>query len=192
MRKLKAAVIALLTAGMLSAGALLAGCSSEPSPEEAIRASLDAELSVFENPTQEQIDELVADMGNMDEFAELGIDIDAYIKNMLEGFTYSIDSIEVAEDGKTAVGNVTISCKSFTAATDKFSELIEQWTQENAENMASMSEEQLNLEVGKILMRGMSETEPVNSSCSLDYELVDGTWTPADTAEAQLMKAFYA
>ena len=192
MRKLKIAVIALLTAGVLGTGVALVGCASAPDPEQAVRASLESELGVFQNPSQEQIDELVADLAGTDEFTTYGIDVDEYIKTMLDGFAYSVDSVEVGEDGKTAVGNVTITCKSTVSATAKAEALAEEWVVANAASLATMTEDELNLEIGKLLMRAVAESEPVTSSCSLDYELIDGTWTPADTAESQLMKAFYA
>lgn len=192
MRKLKIAVVALITATVLGAGMSLVGCSSAPDPEEAIRASLEAELGVFESPSQEQLDEIVAEVAGLDEFATYGIDAGEYVKTMLDGFAYSVDSIEVAEDGKTAVGNVTITCKSIVSATEKAESITEEWVIENAESLATMTDDEMNLEIGKLLMRAMAESEPVTSSCSLDYELVDGTWTPASTAESQLMEAFYA
>ena len=75
MRKLKIAVIALLTAGVLGTGVALVGCASAPDPEQAVRASLESELGVFQNPSQEQIDELVADLAGTDEFTTYGIEL---------------------------------------------------------------------------------------------------------------------
>ncbi len=192
MKKLKLSLVAVAACALLAAGLTLVGCSSAPDPKEAIEKDLTVQLESITNPSQEDIDDMVASLGSYEEVATFGIDGVAYMNSLLDGFAYAIDSIDVAEDGKTATVNVTVTCKSVDSAIAKMQEITDTWVAENLESIATMTEDKINLKTGELLMQAVDECDMTTSQIQFDYSLVDNAWTIDENAEDRLLNAFYA
>lgn len=192
MKKLKLSLVAVAACALLAAGLTLVGCSSAPDPKEAIEKDLTVQLESITNPSQEDIDDMVASLGSYEEVATFGIDGVAYMNSLLDGFAYAIDSIDVAEDGKTATVNVTVTCKSVDSAIAKMQEITDTWVAENLESIATMTEDEINLKTGELLMQAVDECDMTTSQIQFDYSLVDNAWTIDENAEDRLLNAFYA
>ena len=192
MKKLKLSLVAVAACALLAAGLTLVGCSSAPDPKEAIEKDLTVQLESITNPSQEDIDDMVASLGSYEEVATFGIDGVAYMNSLLDGFAYAIDSIDVAEDGKTATANVTVTCKSVDSAIAKMQEITDSWVAENLESIATMTEDEINLKTGELLMQAVDECDMTTSQIQFDYSLVDNAWTIDENAEDRLLNAFYA
>lgn len=97
---LLAAAVALFAA-ILCLG--LVGCG--PSEEEKAKQALDAELSQFVNPSDDEASKLVGQMGGSDlkQLEQLGMDGESLFKSWVNGFAYEIGDVKV--DGRYRQGN---------------------------------------------------------------------------------------
>lgn len=186
-KNLFAAVVVALA---LACGAALAACSSEPDPKEAITADIATQFDPVKNLDQTAIDELAADVSATNDLEAYGIDGVTYVQSMLSGFDYEVKDVTVDESGESAVATVAITCKSFTDATARATELSEEFA--NSGEILDMSMDEMNKKIGSIMMQAMDETQVKSTDCTFDYQLVDGTWTFQNSAEQQLYNAFFA
>lgn len=101
-------VLVLAIAGVLGLGAAwgLTGCSAD---ESVIRFGIDQDLSVFKDPTEENLKEYISRLGNADpEVVEASAkDMAELSKHLLRGFDYTIDSVTV--NGTVATADITIT-----------------------------------------------------------------------------------
>ena len=111
-RTFVAMIVAVLA---VACGITLGACSSGPSAEELIREDLTTNLDEIKNLDDEAMDELVAEMGDLG-LGDYGIGAEDLITSMIDGFGYSIDSIDVEED--TATASVTVTAKSMSELMD--------------------------------------------------------------------------
>lgn len=180
----------LCVAAALACGAMLAACSSGPTPEEAITNDIAAQFDPIKNLDEEALTELAQSVDASGDLADYGIDSTEYIKAMIGGFDYSVSAVNVAEDGQSATAVVDITCKSFNAASERATEISEEIAANG--DLADLSMDELNKKIGEILMQAMNETEVSTTECSFGYTLVDGTWTMSDSAEAEIYNAFFS
>lgn len=188
--KLKKSLTTIALAAVMAFSLIsIAGCG-EKSDEDAIRDGITAELDAIKNMDREFIDLLAADSGS-EEFSAYGIDVTEFMKKYLSGFDYSIDGIEVNEDGSSAVATVTLTCKSFA----EFMVQVQNDSTEWAANMdedtaASMSEDDINAAIGSILMGALDKVEAAPTTpISVTYEKVDGQWQATQGAEDAISAA---
>ena len=178
-KALLACCVAAITASCLFA---LAGCGGNKSDEDIIREGITTELEAIKSMDQEFVDTLVADSGSSD-FAAYGIDVTEFMKGYLDGFDYSVDTIEVAEDGNTATVIVTLTCKSFAGFMEQVQTDSTEWAA-NIDSAASMTNEDINAAVGGIIMDALGKVESVTTDpISVTYEKVDGSWQAAAGTE---------
>lgn len=181
---------AVAVALVLACGAALAACSSNPDPKEVITADIATQFDPVKNLDQTAVDELAADVEAANDLKAYGLDGVAYVQSMLSGFDYEVKDVTVDESGENAVATVVITCKSFTDATARATELSEELA--NSEELLDMSMDEMNKKIGEIMLQAMDETQVKSTDCTFDYKLVDGTWTIQDNAEQQLSNAFFA
>ena len=139
-------------------GCGLIGCA--PAPEEAIRASLSEKLDDIKGLDEGFLRELQADM-DIDRFGEYGIDGLEFMKAYLEGFDYSIDSVEVA-DG-TATATVTLQCKSFSQYRDQLTAAAKELVGDRSK-LASMSNDEVNAAYGALITQTLENVENAPTS----------------------------
>ena len=181
MKKIAAiATCAALAFSMLA----FVGCGGE-SDEDVIRGALTEDLESIKAVDEAFLTELTANM-DASAFATYGIDANDFMKAYLEGFDYTIDSVTV--DGDTAKAVVTLTCKSFSAyeaAVDKNTQ-----TAIETQNVAAMSQAEVNALVGQLMMDSLKDVEVVTADpITLVYENVDDTWTPTEASKQGISNA---
>ena len=103
-------IFALAIAALLALGTAFAisGCGSD-NTEQLIRDGIDSDLSLFKNPTKENLEAFV-DESNASQLAQLeayGIDIYEFLGHALGKFDYQIGDIKI--DGNTATADITVT-----------------------------------------------------------------------------------
>lgn len=178
--------IAAFAASAVLAFSMIAfvGCGGE-SDEDVIRGALTEELESIKTLDESFLGSMTSDM-DAASFAAYGIDVNEFMSTYLAGFDYSIDSITV--EGETANAVVTLTCKSFSA----YETALEANTYAAIESndIASMSEDQINALVGKIMMDSLGQVEPAATDpITIEYEKVDNVWTPTAASEQAITTA---
>ncbi len=164
-------------------GCGLIGCA--PAPEEAIRASLSEKLDDIKGLDEGFLRELQADM-DIDRFGEYGIDGLEFMKAYLEGFDYSIDSVEVA-DG-TATATVTLTCKSFSQYRERLAAAAQELIAGDA--LSTMGNDEINAAYGKLITERLQGIESApTQSFAVTYELDGDAWEPTTALEHQISSA---
>lgn len=172
--------VGALALAMAFSACLVAGCSGQ-SDEEVIRTAITEELDSIKNLDEETVSMLSEGM-DVSQLAEFGIDGTEFMTTYLEGFDYSIDGITV--DGDTAEAVVTLTCKSYSgfeqALTDAATDLMSNMS---FEDMANMSEEELNTLIGQTTMETLKNVEVAPCEpITIEYTKANNTWTPSDSA----------
>lgn len=172
--------VGALALAMAFSACLVAGCSGQ-SDEEVIRTAITEELDGIKNLDEETVSMLSEGM-DVSQLAEFGIDGTEFMTTYLEGFDYSIDGITV--DGDTAEAVVTLTCKSYSgfeqALTDAATDLMSNMS---FEDMANMSEEELNTLIGQTTMETLKNVEVAPCEpITIEYTKANNTWTPSDSA----------
>ena len=173
---LSALLVLLLSSGLVA-------CA--PSPEEAIRASLAEKLDGIKGLDDAFLQELQVDM-DVDRFSDYGIDGLEFMKAYLDGFDYSIDSVEVA-DG-TATATVTLTCKSFSQYRDSLSAAAQELIDGGA--LSTMGNDEINAAYGKLITERLDGIEAApTESFAVTYELDGDAWEPTTALEHQISSA---
>lgn len=181
-------LLALLLAGaMMAGGGMLAACASGPSAEELVKQSLTEELDPLKNHDQAVVDELAAGVDSTGSLAEFGVDSKQYVLSLIDGFDYRIDS--VTSDENTATASVTLTLKSLSEAQTIADGLSQEFI--DGGKGATMTEEELNAQVGKMLMQSIAQATPRDKTIEVGYTLEDGTWTLDPGTEDAIYNAFF-
>lgn len=178
MKKLKTGALATLIACAMAACLGLVACSSGPTDEEVIKEGIASELDPIKNLDDATLDEILSEAGS--EFAMLesmGIDSKTLVKSYLDGFDYTIDSVEV--DGDSAKATLTATCKSFTDASTKAEE-----------QLASMTQDDITAKIGEIIMQAIDETQAIDMPLVLTFTKNDNEWTPDADVLGSLLNLF--
>ncbi len=184
-RVLKVLTCSITAVLALSVGLVLGACSG-PSPEEAIREDLTANLDRVKELDDATVAELVGSMGTLG-LETYGIEASDVVRSLLDGFDYTIDDITVDDEGTSAVASVSVTCKSasdFTerinqAATDLATELMN-----DPSGLELLSDENaLNARIGEVVMETLDEVELQQTSIEIDYSKTDDGWTASDASE---------
>lgn len=181
------AILAIMVA--VCAGTVLTACSSGESVEQAIRADISSQLDPFKDLDQATVDELaegIKDAG----LEDYGVSSRDFVTSMFDGFDYSIDSVEVAEDGGTASASVSVTCKTFTDALSRIEELSADLA--SSGEAAGMTETELNARLGELMMQAVDEVEAKSTVCEFGYTRSDEGWTIDGDAESEIYNAFFA
>lgn len=176
------AVLLALFVGMVG----LSGCSGGTNDEEAIRASLTSELDSIKNIDDTFVNEFSESI-NMSQLSVYGIDGVEFMKSYLNGFDYSIDSINV--DGDNATAQITLTCKSYTGYQQALQQAVDEITAD-PDSLASLSNDEINQKIGEIVIGSLDGVElAATQPISITYTKVDGTWEPASSTSGDIAAA---
>ena len=191
-KTLVCAICAVLVVGMLA----LTGCgssstsgnsgsSSGSSDQEAISKDLTAQLDSFKNSGSQAFAEELKAYDST--FKALGIDSGEFVKELLDGFTYSIGTITVDSEKGSATAEVNFTSKTIgsvlVAVVNTIPSAVTSLT---ADDLAS--EDAVNQFVGNQLMQAVKSAETGTTALTLTYSKTGDTWK-LDDLETQLYKA---
>lgn len=173
--KAMAAVAALVIA--LCGLTLLSGCSPANS-EEVIRGSIADQFDKYKNHTDEVMSELSTTAEN-EGLTDLGISGEEFAAAVLDGFDYTIDSIQI--DGDKATATLTITSKSMKDFETRLTESMNEFV--DSDNATEMTEEDANAKIGELAMQAFDNTQIISEQAVLEYELQGNTWTATNASE---------
>lgn len=177
-----ASFFVLLLTCLLACG-FLTSCGQDN--EKLIRDSLTEELDDIKNLDPAYLEELTSDP-NVSQLESFGIDPEEFVTSYLTGFDYRIDDVTV--NGDTATATVVLTTKSFSQFNDALNDATTDLL--NDESIYSMSMDEIYQVIGQTVMDVLdglptNETDPL----TLDYELIDKTWTPTAASQSMLESA---
>lgn len=176
------AVLLALSVGMVG----MTGCKGGTNDEEAIRASLTSELDSIKNIDDTFVNEFSESI-NMSQLSVYGIDGVEFMKSYLNGFDYSIDSINVNGDNATA--QITLTCKSYTGYQQALQQAVDEITAD-PDSLAALSSDEINQKIGEIVIGSLDGVElAATQPISITYTKVDGTWEPASRTTGDIAAA---
>lgn len=169
----------------LSVGLVLGACSG-PSPEEAIREDLTANLDRVKELDDATVEELVGSMGTLG-LETYGIEASDVVRSLLDGFDYTIDDITVDDEGTSAVASVSVTCKSASDFTERINQAATDLATELMNDPSGLEllsdEDALNARIGEVVMETLDEVELQQTSIEIDYSKTDDGWTASDASE---------
>ena len=109
-----------------------------------------------------------------------GVDPQEYARTMLDGLTYTIDSVYVSAEGDTALVSATVTCRDVFEVIDEFNAMMEAYTSSEAYEVSSLAED---YERVGIMFMEAARTAGMNDGYAMDIYLDrDGdTWTIDET-----------
>jgi hypothetical protein len=154
------------------------GCAENE--EQKIETLLVQDLDSYKEQKSEALDNLVT-LLDAQEFETYGIDPYAFVSDYLEGFDYSIDSIEVEEDHASV--QVTLTNKSMADYNEKLEAASANLNQEES------SQEEINEQIGQMVLESMSDAEVVEKEpVTLAYTKTEDGWQ-ADEQNSEILAA---
>ena len=185
-RTFVAMIVAVLA---VACGITLGACSSGPSAEELIREDLTTNLDEIKNLDDEAMDELAAEMGDLG-LGDYGIGAEDLITSMIDGFDYSIDSIDVEED--TATASVTVTAKSMSELMDlDYDAMSDDILDAVASGEVDITDEDaINAWAGEYIMGIVDALEPVEKDITLTYVNGEDGWEMDESSESEAAQIF--
>ncbi len=184
-RVLKVLTCSITAVLALSVGLVLGACSG-PSPEEAIREDLTANLDRVKELDDATVEELVGSMGTLG-LETYGIEASDVVRSLLDGFDYTIDDITVDDEGASAVASVSVTCKSASDFTERINQAATDLATELMNDPSGLEllsdEDALNARIGEVVMETLDEVELQQTSIEIDYSKTDDGWTASDASE---------
>lgn len=156
----------------------LAGCATTSS-EDAIRQAVSQELDIYKNMDDKAMS-MVVESAENEGLTELGINGEEFAAAVLDGFDYRVNDITVND--KTATANVTIISKSMTDFETKFSDAVSNLM--TSGEAASLDSDGVQQAVGDLAMETFANTEIIEESTNLEFELQGNTWVSTNVADA--------
>ena len=165
LRSLAVMVVAVLA---VACGLALGACSSGPSAEDIIREDIATNLDDVKNMDDATLDGLARQIGSVG-LEEYGIDTGTLITSMIDGFDYSIESVEVEDD--TATASVTVTAKSMTEFMNfdydiMADDIVDAVT---SGEIDATDEDAVNAWVGEYIMGMIDGLEPVEKDITFTY-----------------------
>ena len=184
-RVLKVLTCSITAVLALSVGLVLGACSG-PSPEEAIREDLTANLDRVKELDDATVEELVGSMGTLG-LETYGIEASDVVRSLLDGFDYTIDDLTVDDEGTSAVASVSVTCKSASDFTERINQAATDLATELMNDPSGLEllsdEDALNARIGEVVMETLDEVELQQTSIEIDYSKTDDGWTASDASE---------
>ena len=176
----------LVVLALMGSLAMLSGCSGQKSDDQIIRDSLTSELDSIKNLDENFVNELSESI-DMSQLSVYGIDGVKFMKAYLDGFDYTIDSVNV--EGDTAQAQITLTCKSYTAYLQALRDAVNLRIA-NPDELAGKSNDDINKKIGEIVIQSLNgvelkPTEPV----TIKYTKVDNTWEAASSTSGDIAAA---
>ena len=172
----------------LAGGLVLGGCSGT-NPEEAIRADISSGLDELKNMDEETITEYADSLGDLGMEA-YGIDNETIITAMVDGFDYTIDSVEV--DGDTATATVTVTSKSMSELMNLDSDAMmdDLMGAVDAGELDISDSDAINAWAGEYVMGLVGQIEPSEKTLEFLYNKTDDGWEIDSSATTEMSKIF--
>ena len=172
LRSLAVMVVAVLA---VACGLALGACSSGPSAEDIIREDIATNLDDVKNMDDATLDGLARQIGSVG-LEEYGIDTGTLITSMIDGFDYSIESVEVEDD--TATASVTVTAKSMTEFTNfdydvMADDIVDAVT---SGEIDATDEDAVNAWVGEYIMGMIDDLELVEKDITFTYVNGEDGW----------------
>lgn len=186
--KKKLTTLALILIAALSMLALCA-CNNGPSSEEVIREGLSEELDTIVNKKGDDWDEMISDIEDEADLSQFGIDAEEFVGVLFDGFDYEITSVDVDEEGDTAIAHVTLTAKSLKDVKAALEQAADDFTSD-PNNYAGLSKDDIYKKVGELMMDAIRGVE--THKIDVDLECVrdeDGNWSEADSVEDEITNA---
>ncbi len=159
------------TASIVLAFTLCVTCACSPSNEEVIRETVTKEFDAYKNLDDAAVSK-IAQNAEKEGLDQLGITGQDFAGAVLDGFDYSIDSIEVND--KAATVKLTVMSKSTADFETKLDADVNTFVEDPATEYMSVDEK--NAHIGEIAMQAFKDTEIVNEEVTLEFELQGSTW----------------
>lgn len=133
--------------------------------EEVIHNIVATTLDKLKELDDATVEELVTDM-SLDGFEELGVTPEAFVRALLSGFDYKIDSVKVS--GAKGSATVTVTCKSVKVIEKDLSAALEGATIDDA---------------GKIIIDTITSSATHKDSFTFTFTKSGNTWTCQNASE---------
>lgn len=152
----------------------LSGCDANNDQE--VRAVLDESLTINDDDLQEISDALNRE-GVLDAYH---VKLGDYVGTLLKGYSYNIDSIEVADN--SAVASVSVTAQDFSTSVDAFSQSMEDNAKELKKLQKAKETKKVQEAVGGYLTDALNQAGSSTTSTSITVQLqeTDGEWKLAD------------
>lgn len=172
LRSLVVMVVAVLA---VACGLALGACSSGPSAEDIIREDIATNLDDIKNMDDATLDGLARQIGSVG-LEEYGVDTGTLITSMIDGFDYSIESVEVEDD--TATASVTVTAKSMTEFMNfdydvMADDIVDAVT---SGEIDTTDQDAFNAWVGEYIMGMIDDLEPVEKDITFTYVNGEDGW----------------
>lgn len=172
LRSLAVMVVAVLA---VACGLSLGACSSGPSAEDIILEDITTNLDDIKNMDDATLDGLARQIGSVG-LEEYGVDTGTLITSMIDGFDYSIESVEVEDD--TATASVTVTVKSMTEFMNfdydvMADDIVDAVT---SGEIDTTDQDAFNAWVGEYIMGMIDDLEPVEKDITFTYVNGEDGW----------------
>ena len=172
LRSLAVMVVAVLA---VACGLSLGACSSGPSAEDLILEDITTNLDDIKNMDDATLDGLARQIGSVG-LEEYGVDTGTLITSMIDGFDYSIESVEVEDD--TATASVTVTVKSMTEFMNfdydvMADDIVDAVT---SGEIDTTDQDAFNAWVGEYIMGMIDDLEPVEKDITFTYVNGEDGW----------------
>ena len=186
LRSLAVMVVAVLA---VACGLALGACSSGPSAEDIIREDIATNLDDVKNMDDATLDGLARQIGNVG-LEEYGIDTGTLITSMIDGFDYSIESVEVEDD--TATASVTVTAKSMTEFMNfdydiMADDIVDAVT---SDEIDATDEDAVNAWVGEYIMGMIDDLELVEKDITFTYVNGEDGWELDESSVSDAAQIF--
>ena len=176
-------------AALALCASLLVGCASVAAqgslaPEDAVRASVEAEFSRLKDG-ESGADALLGDAAG--DLGKVGVSADDFLSAALDGSSIEVEGVDFGDSGDAATAHAKLTRKALDAA---FEVMGETYTQRNLSEGGEPTEEELFGRAGTALVDSLRATQPSETSVDLALERRDGSWFLTDEAQAALAAAF--
>ena len=157
----------------------LVGCM--PNDKEIITKSLDNIFGKMKSLDSEFINS-ISNSPSGTAITELGIDSAEFLSAFLEDMSYEIGEVKV--DGNSATAQLSVTSKRMSEIITNFDAATLSYI--NSVPIANLSDEELQADITDILFSETSNTLPVTSNLSLDFELSENIWTLTENSQKLL------
>ena len=171
-------VLMLALAAALSLSLVACGKSDQ----DVIRDGITAEFESIKNLTNKDLfDGFTQGAGDLSTY---GIDNEEFLRAWLSDFDYSVDNVSV--NGNNATVTVTVTCKLMADFMDAAMEEAE----DLSERAGDMTQKELNQEVGKLLMKAITNMSAKTTKITLSYVKDGNVWKPGPNFDSELAPGF--
>lgn len=158
----------------------LTACGTFEGGEQAVRDSIDSELSQLTNLSAS---ELLGD--SLSGIEKLGISGDDFLDAFFDGVSWSTD--EVSFSGSTATAKVSLTARKLSSVLDS---LKEAYTSQALEDGGHPSESDLYQKAGKALLDCVHAANLENRSVDVSLSKQSGSWLVDDNGRQALISTF--